>query len=489
MDKFAKEINLVWLKRDLRSFDHAPFEKACEEKLPFKIIYIFEPLIENYYDFDIRHWRFIYQSLKELSQKIPIQIYYAEAETVFQSLLEEFNIKHVYSHNETGLSHTFARDLHIKKLITEKGYYWKEFQSNGVVRGLRERVGWDAQWIKFMKGSQNDPSWDKAIFLDEKANEFLPDELERQLNKVDSLKQVGGESKAKSLLHQFLQEKVEQYFSQISYPDKASYHCSRLSPYIAWGNISIRHIYQACDEAQRIVTNKESLKQFMARLKWQAHFIQKLETDVSIEKKNINSAFDGIRTKKNKKYLKAWKEGLTGFPLVDASMRCVKETGYLNFRMRAMVTSFLTHHLWQPWREGARYLSRQFLDYEPGIHYAQFQMQAGTTGVNTLRIYNPVKQSQQKDRDGEFIKKWVPELRNLPRELIHNPWEITAFEEQMYDIRIGTDYPLPIVNLEKSAAMAREKLWQLKNSEHSKKNAPQILRKYSKARNSKRTQR
>ena len=123
------------------------------------------------------------------------------------------------------------------------------------------------------------------------------------------------------------------------------------------------------------IQNKMSINQYMARLKWHCHFIQKLESEPEIEFRNLNSAFNNIRTKRDRKLIKAWEKGLTGYPLIDAAMRCVTETGFLNFRLRSTVVSFLTHHLWQPWQAGAHHLARQFIDYEPGIHYPQFQMQ------------------------------------------------------------------------------------------------------------------
>ena len=177
-----------------------------------------------------------------------------------------------------------------------------------------------------------------------------------------------------------------------------------------------------------------------------------------MEFEDINRGYLAHSRGREAELLDAWKTGQTGYPLIDASMRCLRATGYVNFRSRAMLVSFLCHHLWQDWRTGAAYLGSLFLDFEPGIHYAQMQMQAGVTGINTIRIYNPVKQSQEHDANAVFIKRWCPELEALPAPIVHTPWALPPMEQQMYAV----DYPKCIVDTQQSYRRARDKLWALR---------------------------
>jgi deoxyribodipyrimidine photo-lyase len=194
----------------------------------------------------------------------------------------------------------------------------------------------------------------------------------------------------------------------------------------------------------------------------------------------LNKGFDEIRNQTNVKLVTAWEIGRTGYPLIDACINCVKTTGYLNFRMRSLLVSFFTHHLWQPWQSGAHFLARQFLDFEPGIHYPQFQMQAGTMGVNTIRIYNPVKQSIDHDPEGIFIKKWVPALRDVPVEFIHQPWLMPLEDQITIGFKMGEDYPLPVVDIQQTARYARVHLWQTKKSKVVQQENQHILKKHTK---------
>jgi deoxyribodipyrimidine photo-lyase len=250
--------------------------------------------------------------------------------------------------------------------------------------------------------------------------------------------------------------------------------CSRLSPHLAWGSVSIREVVQATRLRQQQVdglpraergTWGRALAAFEGRLHWHCHFIQKLESAPRIETENLHRACDRLRANQlDPERFAAWCDGRTGFPLVDACMRALTETGWLNFRMRALLVSFSSYQLWQHWREPGLHLARRFTDYEPGIHWSQVQMQSGTTGINSLRIYNPVKQSEDQDPEGVFIRRWVPELAGVPAGLIHSPWRMAPSDQAAAGCRIGKDYPRPIVDHLAAAREARHRLVSVRRS-------------------------
>ena len=460
---------LVWFKRDLRLQDHAALAATLAHD-DAAGIFIIEPQWLQSPECDAMHVAFALDCLAELRDSLaqhgmPLLVRMGPAVEVLAQLHGELGWTHLFSHEETGPGWSYARDRAVAAWCKGRGLRWQEFAQTGVVRRLRSRSGWASRWQARMDAPQLPPisRLQPATSLDQPP---LPTLGQLGLAPHGRVLQPAGKRAALETLRSFLQTRGHDYRRALSSPLSATEGCSRLSPHLAFGTVSMRRVHQATEAAIAGTADRgmaHALRGFAGRLRWHCHFMQKLEDEPEIEFRNFARVCDGLREDAfDEALFAAWCSGRTGYPMVDACMRSLRATGWLNFRMRAMLVSFASYHLWLHWRRPGLFLARQFLDFEPGIHWSQMQMQSGTTGINTLRIYSPTKQAQDHDPEGHFIRQWVPELARVPLPWLARPWLMDTVAQKAAGCRIGQDYPHPVVDEKAALQAARERLYGLR---------------------------
>ncbi len=495
----SARVNVVWFKRDLRVTDHAPLTQACASGsvLP---VYLYEPALLQQADVSAQHVAFINECLQSLSDDLntlglKLVTRVGNAVEVFTALKQKIGSFNLWSHEETGNGATYERDKCVAAWCQANGVTWNEIPSAGVVRRLKNRDVWSSIWAQRMRdeplGAPQNVSAVSSTYANTNANAITSHGIvpieKLQLNGVDKAhRQRGGRAAALADLDSFFTQRGQHYRVQMSSPLVAADACSRISAHLAYGTLSIKETVHAVQQQRARLLSMAShergagwlpsLKSFEGRLHWHCHFIQKLESAPNIEFTNMHRLYRGLREDNDNASLqRAWMTGETGLPMIDACMRMLAATGWINFRMRAMLVSFSSYHLWQHWRAPALHLAREFLDYEPGIHYPQIQMQSGTTGINTVRIYNPIKQARDHDPSGVFVRRWIPELGRVPTDFIFEPWLMTDNLQHEYGCVLGRDYPMPVIDVAQAADRARKAIWALRQGAEFRSEAQAIF--------------
>lgn len=442
-------MKVVWHRYDLRLRDNKALSEAGKQAVP---VYIFDPKwLEHDLVSDSRI-EFVLECLIDINRQYRskgsrISLFYGNPIQILGNLKYE------------GYEIYFNKDAnHFRREMEEKARKkFKGFSGDGVVRNKEgTRRKWKSSAEKYINSkppelpdSFEDNTLDSRIKLDEIRERH---DLKPEKKKFGE----GGSREAGKRLQKFL-DNIEKYPSSISSPLKAEKNTSHLSPYIRYGCISRRQAYRHAKWRARNSNQAEKLKMFTDRLLWHLNFSQKVEDNPELHKQSVNPVFRDLNKENiDRKKIEAWKKGKTGYPMVDASMRALVQTGWINFRMRAMCATFFSYILEQWWKEGADFFYKHLIDADVSINYYQWQMHSGTVGVHKHRIYNPVKQIRDNDPEGKFIKKYLPELRALSAKQIVKPWEMTEEEQKRTGVEIGKNYPAPVVNHKNKAKKARK---------------------------------
>lgn len=479
--------SIVWFKRDLRWKDHAALAQASQKGL-VRCIYIVEPELWLQLDCALQHFEFIRESLSELDAYLRscggcIEIHTGEAVDVLSQLWRESPFSELYSHEETGNGFTYARDLRVATWCKTHTVNWHEFAQFGVVRRLKNRNLWQKEWERHMASPIQDIGalrfWSKCPL--EPFAMVAPEHLHHN----PSMRQLGGRSLALATLHSFLHARSIGYRGGISSPLSAPDACSRISAYLTYGCISMREVVQSTRQhlehlPPQASRHRAGLSAFVSRLYWHCHFIQKLESEPEIEWRNMHRGYDNLREQDfNQEYFEALKEARTGWPMVDACVTMLRETGWLNFRMRAMLVSVAAYPLWLHWRPVGEWLATQFLDYEPGIHWSQMQMQSGTTGINTTRVYNPIKQAQAHDPKGIFVRRWLPAMRKVPDSWLFEPWKMPPRFLHSFNESRSNSIVIPQVDLAIATRESKSRLHALRKTQEVRAGKEAVVEKHA----------
>ena len=253
------------------------------------------------------------------------------------------------------------------------------------------------------------------------------------------------EENALKELKKFITNEIDNYSEGRNFPYITG--TSKLSPFIKHGQIHVETIWEECFNVK-----KKGVGEFLAEIGWREFNHSLINYFPHMLRGNYSNKFDKFPWQKNSKFLTAWKKGLTGYPIVDAGMRELYSTGWMHNRVRMIVGSFLVKHLLINWVEGEKHFKSSLLDYNEANNVSGWQWVAGcgADAAPYFRIFNPILQGEKFDKEGVYVKKWVTELKNVPKKFIHKPWEIK--DDSI--LKIGLDYPFPIVIHEQARTKA-----------------------------------
>ncbi|MCB2153295.1 DNA photolyase family protein [bacterium] len=447
---------ILWFRRDLRLTDNSALIDAVERGESIIPIYIHKESESRWSPGAASRW-WLHHSLQSLREALEARgsrliLRRGNALDVLRSLIDDTGAEAVFW-NRQYEPETIKRDTQIKSALKEQGIeprshnaallwepwaietkqgkpyqvftpFWKACQSQAPSRPERE-----------VRKIPTPKDWPTSLHLEELS--LLP--------KIDwaagfRADWTPGEKGAKAQLRRFVRDSLERYSDGRDRPDMR--HTSRLSPHLAFGEISPRHAYWEARDAGQDATK------FLSEVAWREFAYHLLYHFPETTDQALRPQFREFPWAEDEKMLRAWQRGRTGYPIVDAGMRELWHTGWMHNRVRMIVASFLTKDLLIPWQRGAEWFWDTLVDADLANNTLGWQWTAGcgADAAPYFRIFNPVSQGERYDPDGAYVRRWVPELRDLPKKYIHQPWAASPGVLAQANVKLGENYPRPIVD-------------------------------------------
>ena len=467
-----KNIGVVWLRNDFRFIKNDALIYACKNHETVSALYIYKK--KEFKNRSAQQW-WLFQSLnnfKNKLEKLNITLEVIEAESykvIFEKILkkEKFSIywNKVYEPQYLLFDQKISNSLKLKNInfkifkgnllnesheikkndntpfkvftpfwrTAEKYYLEKGFQKNEKIKTKKKK-------IKFLNHSVN-----LEIILPKK----------KWYKKFEDFWKPSEEEAIKNIKY-FTKKDIAEYGENRDIPGTQG--TSKISPYLAFGQIHVETIWEEC---QAIQNKNNGYRKYINELGWREFSHSLINYFPEMLKGNLKKEFDLFPWEDNPKHLSVWQKGMTGYPIVDAGMRELKKTGWMHNRVRMITASFLVKHLRIHWKEGEKHFRDCLLDFNEANNVSGWQWVAGSgaDAAPYFRIFNPILQGERFDPNGEYVKKWVPELLNIPKEFIHKPWEL---DRNVKEFELGKSYPKPIVNHKTARNAALESFQKIK---------------------------
>ena len=438
--------SFVWLKDDFRISNNQALKALIEDDNKEKLaIYIYEE--GAYHSCESQKW-WLAKSLEIFQKKlenlkISLDVIHENTTKTFKKLISNNSFNRIYWNKSCHVNDNITEEG-IKKILKENNVFYKEFEANllNPVEKIKKDDGTPFKvFTHYWKKAEQNYLRNNHKFDDKKYKHYNQD-LKKNKNiqaiypKKHWYKKFEkywepSEENAEKILNNFINKSIENYAIDRDIPSIEG--TSKLSPYLKFGQISVHKIMQKCLE---IKNKKIGYRKYVNEIGWREFCHSLLHNFPEMEKNNLRKDFNNFKWLKNEKLLLKWKKGLTGYPIVDAGMRELYETGWMHNRVRMIVASFLVKHLRIHWMEGEKHFKNTLLDFNVANNVAGWQWVAGTgaDAAPYFRIFNPILQGEKFDANGYYIKKWCPELNNLPNEFLHKPWEMPEELQKEKDI-------------------------------------------------------